>query len=132
MFGDETLIGLSKVNVDCKGRMFLPAKTKREKGDKLVLVYDKDIDKYIIYKLEDIESSLKFFSEKINKESSALKIVEWKKRELEFSRSILKNLTVDAQGRIQLMEPLTNYKSLILVGCRDHLIIEMEEEDKIR
>ena len=38
MFGDKILLGQSDIVIDDKSRMFLPARTNREKGDILVLL----------------------------------------------------------------------------------------------
>ena len=43
------LIGHNEVLVDEKHRIFLPTYTKREKNEEILLTYDQDIDKYLLF-----------------------------------------------------------------------------------
>ena len=49
MFGEKPIFGQSELTVDKKGRIFIPANTKREHGEELVLIDNKDLGVYEIY-----------------------------------------------------------------------------------
>ena len=65
MFGDVALLGQDILTIDNKNRIFIPAHTNREEGEKLVLIYDKDLESYKIYSSHKFEEILEELNEKI-------------------------------------------------------------------
>lgn len=128
MFEDKQLYGKDELKIDTKGRIFLPKYTKREPGDELVIVYNKEISKYEIYSIKrynEIMETLKKYSLKtVNK----LEKLRYEKRIYEMCKSILKQVTVGTQNRIQIGKIYPNMQRILCIGAYDHLILEPIEE----
>ena len=130
MFGDRTLLGTYEVSVDSKNRIALPAKTNREAGDELVLVFDKDVEKYAIHKLKDIENKIKYYDDRIDITNSEDEIKKLKTEEYKYAKAVKDLLTVDVQGRIILTSNFSKYTKLTLVGCGNVMYIDSGKEKK--
>ena len=48
MFGENAILGHNEVSIDEKHRIIIPTSTGREQGEKLILIYDKDIELYFL------------------------------------------------------------------------------------
>ena len=55
MFGDKTMFGQNELTVGDNGRIFIPASTKREVGEELVLLYNDELKIYEIYSISKLE-----------------------------------------------------------------------------
>lgn len=124
MFGEDILFGQKDIKVDSKGRIFIPSETKRETGDNLVLLYDKDLDVYRIYNFKTIKDILNDLNDKILNSKTKLEVIEYKKKSLEISRSIIRSCKVDTQGRITIGNLFENQDTLLVIGNYDNLVIE--------
>lgn len=131
MFGENVLFGRKEVSFDDKGRMVVPAQTKREKGDQLVLVYDKDLDTHKLYSVKRFGEILTEIDEKLLSAKNKKEELYYKKRLYEMSKSVLKYSSVDSLGRIIIKDTFDkDVKKVLCIGCRDHLIIEPVEPVK--
>ena len=124
MFGDIPIIGKNEVNVDSKGRIFIPAYTKREKGETLVLCKDNDLNIHVIYSSKRIEESLEKIDKKIENAKTDKERVKYKKAKYEILKSIIKTANVDSQGRMLIGLEFKEYEKVLTIGNYDSLIIE--------
>ncbi len=124
MFGDVPIIGKSEVNVDPKGRIFVPAYTKREKGETLVLCKDNDLDVYVIYSSKKIEEILETIDKKIENSKTDEERIRYKKERLEILKSIIKMANLDKQNRMLIGLEFKEYEKVLTIGNYDSLIIE--------
>lgn len=127
MFGDKILLGQSDIVIDDKSRMFLPARTNREKGDNLVLLYDSTLECYKIYSVSAIEETFDRLEKLLDGAKSEQEEAWCKKRLFDFSKSILKECTVDSEGRIALGTTINPNSSALIIGARDHLILQLKK-----
>ena len=123
MFGDKPLVGQYNYNIDEKNRMFLPSTTGREKGDTIYLCYDKDIMAYTLCPERVVLELFDNFNKKINDAKTVNELKEYKLMLLEYSKSVLKELTVDSQGRIILSSEFWEYNSVNILGAGSHLVL---------
>lgn len=132
MFGEKPLYGKDELKVDIKGRIFLPKYTKREKGDELVLLFDKETSKYEIYSIKrynEIMDILQKYSLKaLNKNDRS----KYKERINEMCKSILKKIIVETQNRIAIGKIFPNTNKVLCTGVYDHLILEPIEDENIQ
>lgn len=108
------LLGEFNYNLDAKGRVFVPAKLRESLGDSFVLA--KSMDKCItLYSFE-------MWQRYVEKLSG---IPEMRARSIRrFVFSTANEVTVDAQGRVVLSQPLREYagleKEVVIIGVGDH------------
>ena len=124
MFGDIPIIGKNEVNVDSKGRIFVPAYTKREKGETLVLCKDNDLNIHVIYSFKRIEESLEKIDKKIENSKTDEERIRYKKERLEILKSIIKMANLDKQNRMLIGLEFKEYEKVLTIGNYDSLIIE--------
>ena len=124
MFGDIPIIGKNEVNVDSKGRIFIPAYTKREKGETLVLCKDNDLNIHVIYSFKRIEESLEKIDKKIENSKTDEERIRYKKERLEILKSIIKMANLDKQNRMLIGLEFKEYEKVLTIGNYDSLIIE--------
>lgn len=130
MFGEKPIYGQSEVKVDDRGRMFLPAYTKRERDDELILLYDENLSVYEIHRVDDYNKIIKYLEEKILNSTNKSAEISYKKKIYEISKSILKSLQVDNQGRVVLGNIFPDTEKVLCIGAFDHLIIEPIKNNK--
>jgi len=127
MFGEEKMFGKSQIAVDNKTRIILPKSTKREEGDSLALLEDREINIYRIYRAEEIEKTLDKLSEQINDSKTPEERKKYKQELCDLSKSILRISKVDKFGRIILGDSFKNVKTVNVFGARDHLLLELKK-----
>ena len=130
MFGEESILGRNELTVDKKGRIFIPADTKREQGESLVLVYNKDLETYEIYSSNKFSEILDILNNKILNATSKQEKIYYQKELFEISKSILICSKVDAQGRFLTGKVFEGQEKVLSIGCHDHLIIEKLKNKK--
>jgi len=123
MFGDKPLVGQYSYSIDEKNRMFLPSSTGRETGDRVYLCYDNDIEVYTLYPEKVIQEIFDNFNKKIMEAKTASELKEYKLMLLKYSKSVIKGLTVDSQGRVILSSEFWEYDSMNMVGAGNHLVL---------
>jgi DNA-binding transcriptional regulator/RsmH inhibitor MraZ len=123
MFGEEMLIGHNDVLVDNKNRIFLPTYTKREKDDEVLLMYDQDIDRYLLFSKKVIEKKISKLETLIATAKTEQERKECKLLLYTFYEGIIKRCRVDASGRISLGETFNVGDTLTIVGANDHLVL---------
>lgn len=122
MFGEESMYGQKEVSIDEKGRMLLPAYTKREKGDKLFLIYDEDICLYQIFNFSTYDDIVNKLQNNYLNANNKMDEIYYKKRICEVSKSIISSLKVDSQGRVKIGKIYGQNKVLCIGSC-DHVIL---------
>ena len=131
MFGEEPLIGTSIASLDIKGRIILPSFTKREKGDKLVLVHD-SIDGYVkIYRYDTVEEKVENLSKQVESAKTKEDKIVFLKELREYCKSLNSPAIVSSQGRFTLSDKSKLFGDKVSVtGCYDHVVIESAEKKK--
>jgi len=124
MFGEEAIFGQAQINIDSKGRIFLPSFTSKEAGDELVLVYDDTLGVYEIYSASALKDKFNELEEKIINARTKKDEVFYKKRLLLLGKSILKRSKVDGQGRMSIGKVFGDESQLLTTGAYNRLIIE--------
>lgn len=124
MFGEESIYGQTVSTLDCQGRIFLPTYTKRECGESLVLTYDNDISLYQIFSCKVFDELVNELQSKILNSNNKLEEIKYKKRIYEISKSIIKKLKVDSQGRINIRSVYNNVDSVLCIGAGNCVILE--------
>ena len=127
MFGENAILGHNEVSIDEKHRIIIPTSTGREQGEKLILIYDKDIELYKVYSIKKADQEFKMLNNKIRESISIREENQYKKKLLEFSKSILRCSKVDAQGRIYLTDNFKKSTKVNCIGAYDHLILELKK-----
>lgn len=124
MFGEEILLGQNELKVNSKGRIFIPADTKREQGEKLILLYNEELGVHEIYSVKTIEEMFKKLNDNILNSKTKEEEIVYKKRLYQLSKSILRCEKVDCQGRILTGKVFEGQEKVLSIGVQDHLIIE--------
>ena len=126
MFGEESIYGQNEVSLDSKKRIILPANTKREKGDTLLLVKDHDISLYEIFNAYTYDKLIEDLNQKIANTTDKQEEIYYKKKIYEISKSIIKKLNVDVQGRVTLgnIYEKENTNKILCIGAYDRLILK--------
>lgn len=108
MFGDELILGKGTVKIDNKGRMFIPAHTKVEENDKIILEKSsKDND--VALKLHVYQKYFDILERFKQLRDNATSIEEFNRYEKEIEEISVKLhaiVTVDKQHRIIVPKPL--------------------------
>ena len=127
MFGEEEMFGQTMQTIDKKTRLILPSLTKREEGDKLVLIEDKELNVYRIFRKDIISGVFVKNNEELLNAKTPEKILKIKKELLALSKTVLKSLEVDKNGRVVLRETFKNVEKVNVIGSSDHLILELKK-----
>ena len=127
MFGEENMYGQSEQIVDSKQRIFLPVSTKREEGDNLALIQDKDFDIYRIYKIEKVDELFDKISNKLSNSKTESELKKYKKELYDLSKTILKTIKVDKMGRVSLGESFVGISKVNIIGAKNHIILELRK-----
>ena len=127
MFGEEEMFGQTMQTIDKKTRLILPSLTKREEGDKLVLIEDKELNVYRIFRKDIISGVFVKNNEELLNAKTPEKILKIKKELLALSKTVLKSLEVDKNGRVVLGETFKNVEKVNVIGSSDHLILELKK-----
>lgn len=130
MFGEESIYGQSEVTLDDKGRIILPTDTKREKGDSLVLARDNDTLQYEICSYQMFDKIINELRNKVLNSTNKIDEIYYKKRIYEISKSIVKKLKVDSQGRVNIGKIYGEIDKILCIGACDRLILEPVDEKK--
>ena len=124
MFGDKPIFGQTILNIDSKNRIIVPIYTNREYGEELLLLYNKDFDIYEIYSTKRLEERYIHLNYLVLNATNKKEKNFYEKRLLELSKSILKSIKVEVNGKIALGKYFEGQKELLCTGANDHLIIE--------
>lgn len=127
MFGEERMFGQSEQIIDKKTRLVLPSYTKREEGEKLLLIEDKELNIYRIFRKEIISGVFDINNEKLLNVKKSSEILKIKKELLKLSKMVLKSLEVDKNGRVILGETFKNIEKVNVIGASDHIILELKK-----
>lgn len=127
MFGEEALLGKFELTIDTKNRLTIPTLTKREVGENLVIVKDTDLNVYRIYSESKITEIYDELNQKILKSRTKEEEINYKKKILELSKTIVKMAKINTSGKINLGTNFTNISNAILIGANDHLILELKK-----
>jgi len=127
VFGEEEMFGQTMQTIDKKTRLILPSLTKREEGDKLVLIEDKELNVYRIFRKDIISGVFVKNNEELLNAKTPEKILKIKKELLALSKTVLKSLEVDKNGRVVLGETFKNVEKVNVIGSSDHLILELKK-----
>lgn len=127
MFGEEEMFGQTVQTIDKKTRLILPSLTKREEGDKLLLIEDKELNIYRIFRKEIISGVFAKNNEDLLNAKKSEEILKIKKELLELSKKVLKSLEVDKNGRVVLGENFKNAEKVNVIGASDHIILELKK-----
>ena len=127
MFGEEAMFGQTELKIDNKTRLIIPAYTKREEGDKLILVEDADLNIYRILKLEVATTSYYKTKAELLQTNDPEEEIKLKKELLKLGGKILKILEVDKQGKVLLGERFKNVEKVNVIGSCDHLILQIKK-----
>ena len=127
MFGEERMFGQSEQIIDKKTRLVLPSYTKREEGEKLLLIEDKELNIYRIFRKEVISGVFDINNEKLLNVKKSSEILKIKKELLKLSKMVLKSLEVDKNGRVILGETFKNIEKVNVIGASDHIILELKK-----
>lgn len=123
MFGEEYLFGQDILNIDDKNRIFIPSYTKRETGEKLVLMYDTDLELYHLYNSLKIEEIFEELNKKLLGAKTKQEEIMYKRKIYEMSKSILKSSKIDSHGRL-LIGKIFEEEKVLSIGAHDHLILK--------
>ena len=128
MFGEETIYGRKSVYVDEKNRIRVPRFTGCEKGDKLLIIDEKEfLSVYSEEKFKDRENEL---YKRLYESESEEEKRKYKLEILYLYASVIKKAEITAGLKINISNPENKLKSLIednrvlCVGANDHLIIK--------
>ncbi|MBR6690475.1 MAG: hypothetical protein IKL65_04015 [Bacilli bacterium] len=130
MFGEKPMFGQNEIKVDEKGRIFIPAYTKREPGEELVLMYNENLKLHEIYSVQKLDDRFKKLSDLIDKSITKKEKNFYEKMLLELSKSILRSETIDCQGRFLTGKVFEGQEKVLCTGAHDHLIIEPVKSKK--
>lgn len=130
MFGEKPIFGQNEITIDSQGRMFVPANTKRENGEELVLLYNDNLKLFEMYSVEKLKIRFENLAELIEKARTKKEKAFYEKMLLELSKSVLKNGKVDAQGRFSVGKVFEPNEKLLTTGAFDHLILEQAKSKK--
>lgn len=130
MFGENPIFGQNELTVDSKGRIFIPASTKREPGEELVLIENKDLGIYEIYSILTLKDRFEEINKLMKNSKTKKDKIFYEKMLCEISKSILRCEKVDAQGRFLIGKTFEGYEKVTSTGAYDHLIIDKVKNKK--
>lgn len=123
MFADEMMVNQAETRTDEKGRLIIPVWTNREPSENLILLKDEELNIYRLYSPKTIKTFFEKINLKIDESTTPEQELFYKKKLLNFSKSIIKNNKIDDFGR---MSTGLIKKKINLVGAGDHLILELK------
>lgn len=124
MFGEKPIFGQSELKIDSKGRIFIPANTKREIGEELVLIFNSNLHVYEIYSVDKLKDRFELMNSLILNSKTKKDKNFYEKMMCEFSKSILRSEKIDTQGRFSTGKNFEGYEKVLSTGAYDHLIID--------
>ena len=127
MFGEEKFFGKSEHIIDDKTRLSLPTSTKRETGEKILIIKDNDLDIFKLYNVEEISKLFDKINEKILNAKTKEEAIINKKKILELSEKIIRSSKVDTLGRIVLGKNFKGTEKVELIGANNHLILRIKK-----
>ena len=128
MFGDKLLAGQYSLLVDDKLRIAIPPDTDREKNDLIYVLYDEVMEHYTIYSKPAIENMFKLYEQAIVNASNAEELLFRKKEFLKFCKGILRQSSIDKQGRAVIGKICQPGDMINLIGCGDHFVLERRKK----
>jgi DNA-binding transcriptional regulator/RsmH inhibitor MraZ len=129
MFGDKLLAGQFEVSVDKKCRIFLPAKTGREKGDSVYIAYDDAMEYFKLYGSAAIQEVFSHYDQLVLEAKTPEERLYYKREGYKFCKSILKEAAVDTQGRMSLNSIVEPDEKVTLIGAGNHMILERKKNN---
>lgn len=130
MFGEKPIFGQNELTVDPKGRIFIPANTKREPGEELVLIDNKDLGVYEIYSVDKLKERFEQLNTLISSSTTKKEKNFYSRMLCELSKSILRSEKVDSQGRFLTGKTFEDCEKVLSTGAYDHLIIDKVKNKK--
>ena len=124
MFGEKPMYGQNELKLCDKGRIFIPASTKREPGEELILLYNSFSKVHEIYSSKILEEKFEKLNQLLMNAQNEQDKKYYEISLLQLSKSILKSEKVDAQGRFLTGKVFEGEEKLLCTGAYDHLIIE--------
>lgn len=124
MFGENPMFGQCELTVDIKGRIFIPANTKRETGEELVLIDNKELGVYEIYSTLKLKERFEAINKLILGSKTKKEKKFYEKMLCEISKSILRSGKVDSQGRFLIGKTFEDCDKILSTGAYDHLIVD--------
>ncbi|MBQ2946219.1 MAG: hypothetical protein IJE04_00015 [Bacilli bacterium] len=124
MFGEKPIFGQSELTVDSNGRIFIPATTKREPGEELVLIDNKDLGVYEIYSVLKLKEKFEAINKLITESKTKKEKLFYERMLCEISKSILRSEKIDSQGRFSTGKTFEECDKVMSTGAYDHLIID--------
>ena len=124
MFGEKEIYGNFEKTLDTKGRVLLPSATGAEIGDKLFLMtYTNGVKVIAKRKVQDIveliDKRIEALGFQNNKEINELKAA----RDAIYD-SIIREVTVDANKRINTHNLFGKTKDIVVVGHKDYVVLK--------
>ena len=123
MLGEKLLFGQTTSIIDKQRRLNLSAKTEREEGEVVYLVYDNYIDEYKIVPYAIIKDEFENYQNLIKSANSAKDLKKYKLLLNTFADSIKKECKVDPQGRIILSDDFDKNELITVIGAGNHLVL---------
>lgn len=130
MFGENPMFGQNELAVDSKGRIYIPASTKREEAEELVLIYNEDLAVYEIYSVLKLKEKFESINKLIIESKTKKEKLFYERMLCEISKSILRSEKVDCQGRFSTGKTFEDCEKVISTGAYDHLIIDKVKKKK--
>lgn len=136
MFGDDLIIGHTLVKMDTKGRIIIPAFTKAEKDDKLV-IQKTTFENDVALRLYAHNQYLVILNKLQNLRNNATTLEEFEKWNQEISKiffTLDSLVELDSQRRAQIPKPLltdlnwSNDKEYQIDGLGDSLLISQKNK----
>ena len=124
MFGDKAIFGKAELSIDEKSRIIIPQYTNREIGEELALLYNEDFEFYEIYSVKRLEERFEELNNLILNSNNVKKRNFYEMWLLKLSKSILRSVKVEKNGRIIIGKNFNEYEKILCTGAYDHLIIE--------
>lgn len=124
MFGDQPILGQTELKIDEKGRVLIPSSTKREVGEELVVLNNRNLNLYEIYSAARLKEKIEELNSKIDKSENDFKKIHYEKLLYQLCKSVLKSGKVDSQGRFLIGKIFEDENKVLSIGAYDHLIIE--------
>ena len=127
MFGKEKMFSTAEQILYNKTRLNIPSYTKREEGDKFLIIKDRDLNIFRIYNVKVISKIYDKINNKLNKAKTIEEKIKFKKEIYKFSKTIINSATVSKTEKFVLGEKFKNILKVNLIGAGDHLILELKK-----
>lgn len=126
MFAEERIFGKNDAKIGPSTRMSIPAYTKREVGEKLVLLACKN-NRYKIYSYKTMNEIFDKYYEDLQNAKTEEQEKHARKIIYALRNSIVKVVKVDSYGRIYLGPKFRYERNATLTGAYNHLILELKK-----